>query len=88
MITDEATGKCVGILSDGLRINCQKLVMRGQSCPTDLKQVKKYLRVTPIFEFTGFLAFFRNLKLSFLQSDDLTNYYFLNSKLKIAMIEF
>ena len=35
--TDE---NCLGILSNGLRINCQKLVMRGQTCPPTLKQPK------------------------------------------------
>ena len=40
IITDASgNGNCVGIVSNGLRINCQKLVMRGQTCPPDLKQV-------------------------------------------------
>ena len=39
VITD-ASDNCVGIVSNGLRINCQKLVMRGQTCPPHLKQVQ------------------------------------------------
>ena len=39
LITDDTSGKCVGIISNGLRINCQKLVMGGRTCPTDLKEV-------------------------------------------------
>merc|ERR1719412_3117187 len=40
LITD-ANNQCVGIISDGLRINCQKVVMRGQICPVDLKDTVK-----------------------------------------------
>ena len=36
IITD-ANDNCIGILSNGLRISCQKLVMRGQTCPPDLR---------------------------------------------------
>ena len=44
LITDDTSGKCVGIISNGLRINCQKLVMGGRTCPTNLKEVG-YLKV-------------------------------------------
>lgn len=36
IITD-ANDNCIGILSNGLRISCKKLVMRGQTCPPDLR---------------------------------------------------
>ena len=38
-VISDANDKCVGIISNGLRLNCQKLVMSGQTCPPDLKQV-------------------------------------------------
>ena len=36
IITD-ANDNCIGILSNGLRISCKKFVMRGQTCPPDLR---------------------------------------------------
>merc|ERR1719412_2769946 len=36
LITD-GNDQCIGIISNGLRINCQKVVINGQTCPLNLK---------------------------------------------------
>ena len=36
----DANDKCLGIISNGQKIHCQKLVLSGQSCPVSLKQQK------------------------------------------------
>jgi RAB protein geranylgeranyltransferase component A len=40
IVTDNKSGKCIGIISDGKRINCQKLVMPGPKCSPDLRSVQ------------------------------------------------
>ena len=40
IITDVETNKCLGIISNGQKINCQKIVLPGKLCPDSLKKFK------------------------------------------------